>query len=121
MALKKVFVKAAATVFKVFKDAIKTGTLVIVNDNGFDDSTESPYTVRVIQTKFTKEDIEHSSFYELVQPTDVKGLVLGEELPTGVDMKTVDLLRIGEVEYSIVEYETDPYGVLYTLLLRASK
>jgi hypothetical protein len=119
MGLKRVFVKGAALTFKIFKEAVKDGYLVVVDDTGFDDATETTYPVRVIADSFTKEDAEQSSFYDLVQPTDVKGLILGEEI--SVEIKTVDLIRIDDVDYSIVEYDTDPYGVLYTLLLRASK
>lgn len=116
MGLKRTIIKAAKTAFKVFKDAVYESQLVVVTDDGFDDVTESFYPVNIIFNEVTKEDMENSVFTGTIQPTDYTGLILGDELT--IDIKTVDLIRINGVDYSIVETTTDPFKVLYTLLLR---
>jgi hypothetical protein len=119
MGLKATFFKAVESVFKVFKEAVKKAEYVVTEDNGFDDPIETRYSARVILDKFSQEDMEALSFSNLVQPTDTKGLVPGKDL--SVEMKTVNTLDVEGRTFTIVGWETDPYGALYTLLLRDIK
>ena len=119
MGLKNVFLSAVNSIFSVLNDAVQQGQYIVVTDNGFDDVTETPYDVRVILDNFTQKDVEYTSFYDLIQPTDVKGLVPGEDIPVSVN--TSDRLRVGDRDFAIVAFETDPMNALFTLLLRDTK
>jgi hypothetical protein len=119
MPLKDSFMKGAETVFSVFYEAVHDGKYLVIKDDGFTTYTEDEYDVKVILDKFTQDDVEHSSFYDLIQQTDSKGLILGKDLPNGVN--TSNIIQIGDRRFTIVAFETDPLNVLYTLLLRDTK
>lgn len=117
MALNQVFINAAKTIFKVFESLIHAGTYFVVVDDGFVAPTKTPYPVDVILDTFAERDVQFLSFSALLQPTDVKGLVRGEDL-TGITVSTQDTITIGTDEYSIIAYNTDPAKAVYTFLLR---
>jgi hypothetical protein len=119
MGLKNTFVRGVNTVFAILKDAVKKGQYIVVTDDGFDESSEVPHDVRVILDRFSQEDVEYSSFYDLIQPTDTKGMIPGEDLP--VAMNTANTLTVEGRKFAIVAFETDPMEALFTLLLRDSK
>ena len=119
MGLKNVFVRGVNTVFSILKDAVYQGQYIVVTDDGFDNVSEDSYTVRVILDRFNQEDVEYSSFYDLIQPTDTKGLIPGEDLP--VPMNTSNFLQVGSRKFAIVAFETDPMEAMFTLLLRDTK
>lgn len=119
MGLKNVFINGVNTVFSVLKDAVHKGQYVVIADDGFDNVSEVSYDVRVILDRFNQEDVEYSSFYDLIQPTDTKGLIPGEDLP--VSMNTANILQVGERKFAIVAFETDPMEAMFTLLLRDTK
>lgn len=115
MALKAVFEQGVETAFNVFNDAVVAGQYVIDNDDGFTDGEDSQCDVRVILDEWTEED-RSSSLYKLVQPTDVKGMIPGKDFTLAV--KSSNKVIADGKTFTIVGFETDPYKVLYTLLLR---
>lgn len=115
--LEKIFAAGVDTVFSVFNEAVKLSTYQIVDDDGFGDLTESSISnIPVILDKFTQEDVRNLSLYKLIQPTDTKGLTPGKYFTTA--LKAGNTLDVEGRVFSIVGFETDPFGVLYTLLLR---
>lgn len=119
MGLKNVLVKGVNTTFSVFADAVRNGQYAVITDNGFDIVSEVLHPVRVILDRFTQKDVERTSFYDLIQPTDTRGMIPGEDLP--VAMNTSNALIVDERRFSIVAFEADAMGVLFTLLLRDTK
>ena len=117
MALNQVFINAAATIFRVFASLIHEGTYIEISDDGFETVTRTETIIDVILDNFAERDVQFLSFSALIQPTDVKGLVRGEEL-TDVRVSTEDKIVIDEVEYSIIAFNTDPTNAVYTFLLR---
>ena len=122
MSLKTTFTKAAETVFNVFSSLIVKVNYVVVVQDGFDVDTRTEYPVDMIIDTFAERDVQFLSFSNLIQPTDVKGLVRGQDLRDNgvVAYSTRDtVVRIdNEVEYAIIAYSTDPAEALYTFLLR---
>lgn len=117
MGIKKVFTKGVNVVFKVASDAVHEAIHTIPSDDGWGNTSQATQSVRVILDKFTQEDVEQSSFYDLIQPTDTKGLVPGEDMP--IEPTTKDTLTVdGDAVFNIVAWETDPLKAMYTLLLR---
>ncbi len=119
MILKNTFINGVNTVFSVLNDAVHQGQYIVVTDDGFGNVFEEYYTVRVILDKFTQKDVEFSSFHNLIQPTDIKGMIPGEDLPSSIN--TSNFLQIEDRKFTIVAFETDPLEVLFTFLLRDSK
>lgn len=117
MALDQVFKDAAKTIFEVFSSLIYKATYKVIVDDGFETPTETTTPVDLILDSFAERDVQFLSFSALIQPTDVKGLVRGEQL-SGIEVSTSDLVVIGGVVYSIIAFSTDPAKALYTLLLR---
>ena len=122
MSLKNTFIKAAETVFKVFESLIVKVDYVVVTQDGFDVDTRDNYPVEMIIDNFAERDVQFLSFSNLIQPTDVKGLVQGQKLRdqkvTSLSTQDVVVRKDNDVEYSIIAYSTDPAEALYTLLLR---
>lgn len=116
MGLQKVFTKGVNTVFNVLNEAVHEGQYIAQTDDGWGNTSEASYPVRVILDQFKQEDVEFTSFYELIQPTDTKGLIPGEDIT--VAMKTSNIVQIGERTFTIVAFETDPMQAMFTLLLR---
>lgn len=120
MGLKAVFVKGVEIAFSIFNEAVKNSSIIDVEDDGFDDSVVVTHeNIRVICESFSMEDVETLSFSELIQPTDVKGLIPGSDLDFTLNT-TTQTLKITDtsVTYAIVGFDSDPYNVLYTVLLR---
>lgn len=117
MALIDVFTQAADTIFTVFESLIVDASYVTVEDDGFDESVETPYPITLIIDGFAERDVQFLSFSNLIQPTDVKGLVRGSEL-TSVKVSTQDVVTVGDERYAIIAHNTDPAKAVYTLLLR---
>lgn len=118
MSLQTTFIKAADTVFKVFDSLTHAASYVRVANDGWGTITETLYSIKVIMGSFTQEDVHTLSFSSLIQPTDIKGLVKGNTLPT--PLKTTDLVRITASgrELHVVAWDTDPAGAVYIILLR---
>jgi hypothetical protein len=135
MSLKTTFHKAGKIIFKVFKSLLHKGHYISVS-RGFDgDETEAtPAPIDIIIDTFAERDTQFLSFYNQIQPTDVKGLVRGEQL-SGVELSTEDKVRVGTTaedypvydeetgkwsgkEYHVIAWNTDPAEAVYTLLLR---
>jgi len=119
MGLRDVFTNGVETVFNVLNDAVHQGEYIVITDDGWEETSETSYDVRVILDKFTQEDVEYTSFYDLIQPTDTKGLIPGEDIP--VAMNTSNILKVGDRKFAIVAFETDPLEAMFTLLLRDTK
>lgn len=114
--LRKIFISGLNTIFNIFSEAVKNGTYVQVTDNGFDTPTETSISVRCIFEKFDEKDIELLSFSDLIQPTDIKGLIPAEDIT--LDVNTKGHCVFEGVQYTMEGYELDPMSVLYTVLLR---
>lgn len=118
MGLKASFVKGVNTIFTVFKEAVKDGEYTITTNNGFDGEEVESCPIRIILDSFKKDDAGAFSFEAMIQATDVKGLVPGEDLT--IEVKTGTAIVIGERELEVVAFDTDPFNVMYTFLLRDS-
>jgi len=122
VSLKNTFNKAAETVFKVFVSFIVKVEYIVVTDDGFDTADTDEYDVDMIIDTFSERDVQFLSFSALIQPTDVKGLVRGQQMRDEglTTYSTTDLIKRkdNDVEYSIIAYSTDPAEALYTFLLR---
>lgn len=116
MSIKTTLVSAANTAFTVLDSLVKSGTYKAVDDTGFTE-TVSEYPVRIIFDSFSERDVQTLKLAKLVQPTDVKGLVLGSVMPVE-KVRTTDIIIVDDSEYSVVSYDVDPAGAMYTLLLR---
>lgn len=114
--LKNIFIKGVNTLFNVFDEAVKTGTYTLVVDNGFDAVTTTSIDVRCIFEKFTEKDVELLTFSELIQPTDIKGLIPAEDITLEMNVKSYCTFE--GTKYMVEGQELDPMGVIYTLLLR---
>lgn len=119
MGLKEIAAKGVETTFKVFKDAVKDGLYIVETDDGWGTTSSQSDEIRIILDRFRQEDLESTSFYELIQPTDSKGLVPGKDL--NLTVKASNIIQIGERKFTLVAFETDPFEALYTLLLRDTK
>jgi hypothetical protein len=120
MSIISAFQNGVNTIFKVMKDAVHNAEYVAVVDNGFDPKSEQVCPVRVILDKFTQHDVKHTSFADLIQTSDVKGLVPGVDVTLKIQAGTGNLLRTDDITYDIVAYDTDPMQIMYVLLLRNS-
>lgn len=121
MSLHTTFQNAAKTIFNVFKSLIIKADYVDIEKDGFDVNNETLYPVDVIIDNFAERDVQFLSFSNLIQPTDVKGLVRGKQLlDQGLTFpSTQDVLRVSDGrEFSIVAHATDPARAMYTFLLR---
>lgn len=115
-ALKQIFIDGVNTIFDVFEEAVKTGTYNLTDDKGWGSSTPSSCPIRCIFDEFTQKDVNTLSFSELIQPTDVKGLVPGEDVT--IEMSTQGYCILNGIRYSVEGHDIDPMSVVYTLLLR---
>ena len=120
MGIRGTLAKGVETVFKSFGDVVKEGIYVITADDGWDDAEVTEYDpLRVITDKFTQEDIEASSFSDLIQHTDTKGLVPAVDFTDNDIIPTSgNVFKVNDVNFTIVAFDVDPADVLYTLLLR---
>lgn len=116
MGIKQAFIDGVETVFTVFGEAVKAGVYTSTDDDGFDTPIVVIDDVRIILDAFSQEDISKLSFSDEIQPTDTIGLIPGADL--AVSMLTGNTVTIGIRKFTVVEFETDPYEVLYTTLLR---
>jgi hypothetical protein len=114
--LRNIFLSGINTIFSVFEDAVKIGTYNLDTDNGFDDVTTESDAVRCIFEKFTEKDIELLTFSDLIQPSDVKGLIPAEDIT--LSMNTKGYCVFDGVTYTVEGQDLDPMSVIYTLLLR---
>ena len=121
MGLKSVFVAGVNTAFKIFNEAVHTDVpYKVMRKTGWDGKAGTVLetkSIRVIQDSFTQEDINLLSFGKDIQPTDIKGMVPGEDLGT-ITPKTGDLIELSTGTLTVVAFDTDPYRVLFTILLR---
>ncbi len=117
MALNQVFINAAKTIFEVFSSLIYAAEYIVITDDGFDAPTRVSTNIDLIMDNFAERDVQFLSFSALIQPTDVKGLVRGEQL-ISIAVSTQDVIIINEVEYSIIAFNHDPAKALFTFLLR---
>jgi len=125
MSLKDVFLKAADTAFKVFDSVTHNSSYVRISESSWADvpPTETLYPAKLILAEFSQKDIYSLPFSALIQPTDMKGLIRGSELPR--PLKTSDLVRVPASdqfpearEFHVVAWSVDPADALYVILLR---
>ena len=121
MSLARVFQKAGEKVFYIFREAVRPALFKSIDDTGFEENNRV-YPINLIQDSFQEKDIKYLTFADFIQPNDVKGLVLGKELPSRIHAQTdkIDVKQTdGSIaQFTVVAYDTDPLEVLYTFLLR---
>ncbi len=117
MGLLNVFANGVETAFKTFNEAVKEGAYTVIFDDGWGGKTESSTNVRIICDTFKQEDIHTLIYGNLIQPTDIKGLIPGVDL-TDIVVSTKDTVKVADVVYAVEGFDVDPYNVLYTFLLR---
>jgi len=118
MGLRDTFLSGLETIFSVLNDAVKTGTYTIETDDGFSDvNTITADSVRCIFENFAEKDVHDLSFYELVQPKDIKGLMPFVDL-VNCDITTQAYIVFGTDKYMVEAHDLDPMDVVFTLLLR---
>lgn len=124
MALSSVFYNGVETIFSVFTEkngegAVKEAMYTIVSDDGFGTASKEEFTCRLIPDRFTKRDSYSTPFGSEIQPTDVKGLVPGNDIANNaMDIKSGDTIAFEGFTYTVVDFFTDAYKALYTFLLR---
>ena len=120
MSLKDTFLDAAETIFSVFDSLTHASVYVHKTGAGWEDEapTEVNYPIDLILENFSQRDVQFLSFSELLQPTDLKGLVKGSQLPD--ELTTTDTVQITATgkKYTVIAWNTDPAGAVFTLLLR---
>lgn len=118
MGIQKSVEAGVEALFKELKDAVHDGEYIVTSDDGWGNvNTNSDPNIRVILDQFRQEDVETTSFSELIQPTDTKALVPGKDLTLTVKA-TGTKLRVEERTFTVEAFDTDPLKALYTFLLR---
>ena len=117
MGLRDTFLSGLETIFSVLNDAVKTGTYTVETDDGFTASTTATDTVRCIFENFAEKDVHDLSFYELIQPKDIKGLIPFVDL-VNCEITTQATIVFGTDKYMVEAHDLDPMSVVFTLLLR---
>lgn len=124
MALYDVFRDLPTKIFKIFESLQLPGVHIIVNDDGWGGApTKVEHPMDVIMSSMEKADVEHTAFYELIQPTDIIIMVKGVDVVDEFDSShKFQLTHKGGkvVTYSIVAFDTDPAKALYLVLLRGT-
>jgi len=115
--IKNTFLKGVETIFGVFNEAVKSGTYNVVTDNGFDTPSTSSTPIRCIFEKDFEKDVELLTFYKLIQPNDVIGLIPSVDLGV-LELDTQGYCLFGTDRYEVVGHDVDPMTVIYTVLLR---
>ena len=125
MALKDVFLKAADTAFTVFESITHEADYVQITQSSWSDepAKETLFPVDLILESLAQRDVQFLSFSNLLQPTDLKGLIKGIQLPR--PLTTQDLVRVKadiqfpqDREFHVIAWNVDPADAVYTLLLR---
>lgn len=115
--LRNTFLKGVETIFKQFKDAVHIGTYNLPVDDGFSTPTLLTDTgVRCIYEKFRERDVELLTFYKLIQPKDIIGLVPYVDISHSLESQ--GYFELDSVKYSVIANDVDPMNVIYTVLLR---
>jgi nucleotidyltransferase/DNA polymerase involved in DNA repair len=117
MSLRSIFLSGVETCFSVFNEAVKTGTFSVVIDDGFTASSAVSDSIRCIFEEFTENDVQTLSFSELIQPTDIKGLLPFVDL-INCSMTTQASIIFGTEKYTVEAFDIDPMNVIFTILLR---
>ena len=125
MSLEDVFHDACETVFTVFESLIRDGEYLVTKTDGWDDTSAEPNSIPmdVIINAYSKKDVEQTSFYDLVQVTDLIVMIRGRQITTPLSTKNMMQIThktLGVKLYSIEAWDTDPASALYVVLLRAS-
>ena len=116
--LRHIFQKGVETLFSTFEEAVKTGTYTVKTDDGFTDNPGTTTdTIRCIFEKFTAKDVELLTFYELIQPQDVKGLIPSVDF-INCEVSVQGYILFDGVKWTVEGHDLDPMDVIYTLLLR---
>ena len=114
--LRGTFLKGVETIFKVFKDAVNLGSYKLDTDNGFDTPSTATDPIRCIFERSFEKDVELLTFYKLIQPKDIIGLIPSVDIT--LEMNTQGYCVFGSDTYKVVGHDTDPMNVLFTVLLR---
>ena len=125
--LRSTFVTGAKILFKTFEEAIHVVDWEgIDEDTGFAPIVKTEISdVNVVFTSFSERDVQYLSFGALIQPTEIKGIVMYEDIqsrkPTTLDIlhdKTeLDTLGV-PTDLHIIGFQRDPMNVICILLLR---
>ena len=115
--IRSTFIKGVNTIFNVFNEAVKIGTYDLLKDDGFDVPVPLSCPIRCIFESFTEKDVASLSFSDLIQPSDVKGIIPFEDVTIAMTVNG-GTMTFGTSTYTVEGFETDPMDVIYTLLLR---
>jgi len=115
--LRNTFLSGLETIFNVMNEAVKTGIYTVEEDDGFNNSVITSDVVRCIFENFSEKDIHDLSFYELIQPKDIKGLIPFVDL-VNCEITTQASIMFGTEKYMVEAYDVDPMSVVFTTLLR---
>ena len=95
-----------------------TVTYKSVTDNGIDDPVIVQKTIKkVVRESFTQDDIRGLIFRDKIQPTDIKLLVLGEQIGS-IKINTSDVFIIEDIEYTVFGCQLDPASAVWTIGVR---
>lgn len=119
--IRNAFLKGVETIFATFIEAVKSGTYKLDTDNGFDTPTTSSDTIRCIFENYREKDVEILTFYKLIQPKDIIGLVPYVDLVNNKDkVGSQGYCIFNGKQYEVIAFDLDPMSVIYTLLLRSN-
>ncbi len=128
MSLEDVFHQACEIAFTVFESLIREGEYLITKTSGWEDESipvvPDSIPLDIIINAYKKKDVEHTSFYNLVQVTDNIVMIRGAQITTPLSTKNSIRIKhktIGTKTYSIEAWDTDPASALYIVLLRSSE
>jgi hypothetical protein len=114
--LKSIFKKTAKIAFKVAGDVKKEITFINTGfDNGIDEVITTSTTVYAIRENFIERDYHELSFKEMIQPTDIKLLILCQDI---AEIDTNDKVLIDGKEYLIIGRDKDAADILWTVGVR---
>jgi len=115
MSLKTIFKKAADIAFKVAGDVKITATIKTVIDDGMSDPIFNLKTVNAIREEFTQDDFRGLIFRDLIQPYDLKLIMLCKDVNT---IDTNDKILIDNLEYSVFGVTKDPADATWIVGIR---
>lgn len=115
--LKGIFENGLETIFKVFEEAVKSGTYGIYDDNEFSDEEPETCSIRFIPIQYKQKDIASLSFSDLIQPNDIIGIIPFSDVTIQMT-SSGGYVTFADGTFFVVGQEKDPLDIMYTVLLR---
>ncbi len=114
--LRSTFLEGLEIAFDIFEEAVSSCVYTLPNENEFDDSDPQTNTIRCLFTQLKDKDVALLSFSELIQQSDLIGLVPYDDLTLPMSNKAYCVFDEGT--YTVVQFESDPMKVVYIVLFR---